>query len=298
MRLVFIVNPVQINDGWSPWDARVGGSEECVIEWSKRLQAKGYECSVFHNGQHGDFQGVNYLPHNAYEPADVTINVNYPQFFPQGKTIYWTSLTENPNLDEFDAVCAISDYARKHTGLPKRTKLVPPGYDPKQIYPGHKFPKQCLYASSPDRGLDTLLQAWPSVVAAHPDATLVLTYGAPQVNLPNIINLGTVDESTMDELYRTSDIWCHPANGGELYCMTGIKAQAAGCVPVYIPTMALAETVRYGYKATDQNYATMLITALSDTEGRARIRRLLAKESYPTWEDSVNSLLDVINSVI
>lgn len=290
MKVSFICNYIAINDGWSPWDTRIGGSEEFIVEVSKRLEDN-HDVMVYHNGQHGVYHGVTYRDHSEYRPGDITINVNYPEFKPQGKTIYWTSLDKNPDLKAFDAVCVISQYQRDNCHIEhKNIHLVPPGYDPEKIYPDKKVSKQCFYASSPDRGLNTLLEAWPSVVAAHPDATLLLTYGAPPVSLPGVISLGEVDEDTINEIYRTSDIWCHPANGGELYCMTGIKAQAARCWPVIIPIMALDETVEYGTFSTKQDYAQDLIATLD-------AKREAPSLKYPTWQDTTNKLEELIQSV-
>jgi glycosyltransferase involved in cell wall biosynthesis len=116
--------------------------------------------------------------------------------------------------------------------------------------------------------------------------------------LPGVINLGEVSEEDMNEVYRTSSIWCHPCNGGELYCMTGIKAQAANCVPVIIPTMALAETVRHGIRCTKENYAQKLATVVEDGGLQAYERGKLAKEHYPDWQDSTDALLAVIEKVL
>lgn len=303
VKVSFICNPVYINNGWSPWDTRVGGTEECIIEWSKRLQQRGYEVQVFHNGQHGEYEGITYRKHSEFEAGDVTINVNYPQFKEGNKKILLSSLTDHPDLSHFDIVCAISKYQIENCGIQhKDIRLLPPGYDQTKVYPGNKIPKQCFYASSPDRGLATLLEAWPKVHEKHPDATLLVTYGG-SLDLPGVINLGEVDEDTMCDIYRTSDIWCHPANGGELYCMTGIKAQASGCVPVYIPIMALAETVRNGYKVYPSDnqsdlYAEALITALDENENRDVIRNFLTRESYPSWESTTDILENIIKDVV
>lgn len=287
MKVSFIVNYIHINGGWSPWDQRVGGSEEAVIEWSKRLVALGHDVQVFHNGKHGLYCGVEYLDHSEYVPNDITINVNYPEFEPKGTTIYYTTLDRNPDLSKFDAVGVLSQYAKENTGVIHRdTHIIPLGYDETQIYPDKKVSKQCFYASSPDRGLETLLEAWPEVHRAHPDATLILTYGA-DVAMDGVINLGSVDNETMNEVFRTSQVWCHPANGGELYCITGVKAQAAGCWPVIIPAMALAETVKYGTFTTKEQYAEALSAVLDDVPEPE-------KHSYPTWDDSTALLLSLI----
>lgn len=299
MQISFIVNPVYLNDGWSPWDLRLGGSEECVVEWSKRLAMRHW-VTVYHNGRHGEHKGVQYKDHSEYEPGDITINVNYPQWPVKGKTVYWSSLTDNPDTSKFDVVLGISEYAKQNTGLPERTILLPPGYDDTQIYTGKKIAKQCFYSSSPDRGLDILLEAWPKVYEEHPDATLIVTYGG-EVDLPGVLNIGSVDERTMSEIYRTSDVWCHPCIGGELYCMTGKKAQVSGCIPVIIPIMALNETVERGFKVKDpKDYAQTLIEVLNmPMEARNTIRQDVIKHAHAvTWEESTKTLLEIINGVL
>lgn len=301
MKISFICNPVYINGGWSPWDTRLGGSEECIVQWSRRL-AKDHEVSVFHNGKHGEYEGVQYKDHSDYEPGDITVNVNYPQFKPQGRTIYWSTLTDNPDLTQFDAVAGLSKYALEHTNLHhENLYILPCGFDKEEMYPEIKIYKQCLYASSPDRGLSTLLDVWPQVYETHPDALLLVTYGAEPQDIPGVMFMGDVPEDVMNELFRTSDIWCHPCNGGELYCVSGIKAQEAGAIPVIIPTMALAETVVRGFKVTEaKDYAQSLIEVLNMSEIQRDGIRLDVKSHSPgvTWEESTNKLLEIINSVV
>ena len=298
MRISFICNYIYLNGGWSPWDKRIGGSEEFIVEVSKRLVKLGHEVTVFHNGQHGVYEGVEYRSHDDFTAGDITININFPEFKCDGKQVFWTSLDKHPNLSHFEAVCYISEYQRNNCGIEHKNLFwVPPGYDETKIYPGTKIPKQCLYASSPDRGLETLLRAWPKVHESHPDATLIVTYGAQEYDLPNVTFIDATNEE-MDELYRTSDIWCHPANGGELYCITGVKAQAAGCVPVIIPVMALHETVKHGFFSTGgiNNYIKFLNYALSGAKETERGE--MSKEHYPTWDTSTDRLMEIINSVI
>ena len=245
-----------------------------------------------------------YKGYDGFQPGDININVNYPQWSTPHPSIYATSLTDNPDLSDFDAVAAISQYAKEHTNLPERTVVVPLGVDyPPNVDLEAKLPtkvsKQCFYASSPDRGLDVLLEAWPQVYAAHPDATLILTYGA-QTDLPGVICLGDADDDTMAELYATSDIWCHPCTGVELFCLVGKKAQAAGCIPVIIPHMALAETVQRGFKTDREHYAQTLIEVLDmPFDARNSIRRVVAEYADAiTWQQSTEKLLVLINNVL
>lgn len=290
MNLSIICNVLE--KGWSPWDKRLGGSEETIVKWASGLTERNHTVRVFHNGRHGIYKGVLYEPQEEYDEGDVTINVNYPQFGRRGKTFYYSTLTGNPDVSQYDAVGIVSEYARATINHPNIV-IIPPGYDSDKIYPAEKIPKQCLYASSPDRGLDTLAQIWPSVVEKYPDAQLIVTYGG-QINTPNT-TCGEYTENEMNELFNTSDIWVHPANGGELYCISGIKAQVAGAVPVYFPTMALAETVKEGVACKDgRDMYAQIISLLDDEDRKADIRYQLSKHEYPGWEKSV----DLIESSI
>lgn len=294
-RLAFLVN--EVAGGWSPKSTRLGGTEESVVEWAKQFKFRGYEVKVFHNGEHGNYDGVEYLDREKYRGGDgITINLKSPEVDPREPTFYFTNETDirGKDLTRYSGVIWPSKWAMDNIPVKaKKIRIVPHGYDPKKIYPETKVPKTVLYASSPDRGLDNLLEVWPEVYAEHPDANLILTYGTP-ANGEGIMTMGEVNEDTMNSLIRNSDIWCHPASGGELYCMVGVKAQVAQCVPVYFPIMALQETVRYGIATNKQYLAVALKGILGDEKRKEYIRNRLAMQEYPTWEISANILETVI----
>lgn len=305
MKIDFLVNPVF--DGWEPTDTRLGGTERAVVEWAEELARRGHLVRVYYNKRmHGNRPPTVYKndgelwwhPRGDYLTTtlqgDVCINIKSSEVPPKGPTLYYTNEMNASDLDlsAYDGVIHISNYAKDNIPVNNpNVYIVPHGYDQTQIYPDKKMPKQCFYASSPDRGLQTLLEAWPKVYEAHPDATLIVTYGGTGPALPGVMYMGEVDEDFMADIYKTSDIWCHPCNGGELFCITGIKAQAAGCWPVIIPTMALQETVKYGTFSNAQDYAQDLIDALT-------WHPVPSPEKMPTIEDSTNELLNVIHSVI
>lgn len=291
-----MTNYVHLNGGWSPVDKRLGGSEEMVVETAKRL-AKQHEVVVYHNGTHGIFDGVAYKAHEEFEEPDVVINLNAPEFDCRAPQIFWTSLAKRVDTSKFAAVCCISEFALNYAEIVHpNVFIIPPGYDPNKIKPGDKIPKQCFYASSPDRGLDVLLKAWPTVYERNPDATLILTYGA-KTDLPGVICLGDVDEDTMNEIYATSDVWCHPCTGIELFCMTGAKAQVAQCIPVVIPHMALMETVKTGYFTCEHDYADTLSAVLSHDYKEASKNRRGSANGFDTWDKTTTKLLKVINLI-
>lgn len=306
MVINFIVNPVA--GGWDPGDNFLAGTEDSVVKWAEGLAGKKHKVTVFRNSGRGfkdlTYKGVLYRDRSSYSGgADVCINVksyDVPKLEP---TFYLTNETDasRHDLSIYEGVIWPSKWAVDNIPTNARQVFILPyGYDPKTIYPAKKKRYQCLYASSPDRGLGTLLNIWPEIHKKHPDSQLLVTYGAEIPPTTGVKNLGKISEQSMNRLYRTSEFWCHPCNGGELYCITGIKAQAAGCIPVIIPRMALAETVNGGFWARDESsYLAALDAALSSSSRTINsMRKDLSSRHYPTWEDSVEQLEDIMAAAI
>lgn len=300
MVIDFLCN--QVFDGWEPSDPRLGGTEESIVQWAKHLKSLGHTVRVYRNGRLKHSPDGYFERYNYDGSGDFTINIKSSDIAPKGPTLYLTNETNATDLDlsAYDGVIWPSSWAARNIPVNNANLyVIPHGYDPQTIFPGLKVPKQCFYASSPDRGLETLLKVWPDVYAQHPEATLLVTYAAPSEVVPGVMFLGECTEDEMNHIYQTSDIWCHPCSGGELFCITGIKAQVAGCVPVVMPTMALAETVRGGYFAkTEQAYKEVLIKALSDRETNADIRKGLADQHYADWAETAELLLRTMGEVL
>jgi glycosyltransferase involved in cell wall biosynthesis len=304
VKINFLVN--EVFSGWEPTDTRLGGTEESVVKWAEELVKLGHEVTVYKNERPIHYFlhcGVYYLDRGKYRGGgDICINIKSPEVSAKEPTLYLTNETNATDLDlsAYAGVIWPSQWCVDNIPVNNKTFILSHGYDRKAIYAETKIPKQCLYASSPDRGLDTLLEVWPAVYDQHPDASLLVTYGAEPQDIPGVTFLGELDDGTMNELYRTSDIWCHPCNGGELFCITGKKAQVAGCIPVIIPTMALAETVERGFKTDREHYAQSLTYVLGmKMEHRDAIRQdVIAHANALTWEQSTQKLLEIIGTVL
>lgn len=311
MKINFLVNPVV--GGWEPTDTRLGGTEESVVRWSEELASRGHKVWVFRNGRQDmniyggkppaewayEHNGVHYWSRSYHDGGDATINIKSSEIKPDKVPMFYlTNETDATRLDlsAYEAVIWPSQWAVDNIPVNNKTVILPHGYDSEKIKPGVKIPKQCLYASSPDRGLDYLLRVWPEVRKLHPDATLIVTYGAPAQPVDGVMFMGDVDEDTMNELYATSDVWVHPCSGGELYGITGIKAQAAGCVPVYFPMMALAETVKQGVACDEFNFVHRLSEVLGDEKLKADIRGKLKQEHFVDWQESTDILEKIIGA--
>lgn len=157
-------------------------------------------------------------------------------------------------------------------------------------------PKRIIYTSSYDRGLEHLLKMWPDIRREVKDAELHVYYGwqlflqfhkdnpgsmawhkkmVELLTQEGVTDHGRVPQPVLDEEYKRSGIFAYPAHFGEINCISAIKAQAYGCIPVVIDYAALKETVQFGFKVegdiydeeTQQKYKEMLIWALKLTNG-------------------------------
>lgn len=82
------------------------------------------------------------------------------------------------------------------------------------------------------KGLDILLDAWPTVMARIPHANLVVM-GAQRTHLPpGVTALGPVAGDEKWNLLRSSAVFCAPNLGGESFGITLLEGMAAGCAPV------------------------------------------------------------------
>lgn len=187
-------------------------------------------------------------------------------------------------------------------------------------------PKRIIYTSSYDRGLEHLLELWPKVREAVPDATLHIFYGfdlfdrfygnnpasmewkaklVEKFALPGVTEHGRVPQAELAGEYAKSGIWAYPTHFGEINCISAIKAQAHGCEPVVVNYAALAETVRFGRKVdgdiydqeTKDEYLTQLIEALETPMSDDDRKKMMAwaRETY-AWDAIAKQWAEVMRS--
>jgi glycosyltransferase involved in cell wall biosynthesis len=135
-----------------------------------------------------------------------------------------------------------------------------------------KMPGKIFYGSDYDRGLIYILDKWDSLKKKYPHITLVVCYGweifdkkllnadaavrkqmlffreriETLLQQDGITHLGRISHKRVDEELVSSEFWFYPCTFPENCSTLSLKAQAAKCVPVIIPTAGLQETVRYG----------------------------------------------------
>lgn len=170
-------------------------------------------------------------------------------------------------LQNCDAVIVLSNY---HQQRWCQVFKVPPGKIflssmgiPLERFAAPRFnlekrPRRAYYSSTPHRGLDVLLQTWPLIKAAVPDAELVVysslkVYGVPEMaefqalydlarQLPGVIYKGSVGQAELRQAAMASRVLAYPCIFPETGCVTAMEAMAAGCVVVSTSLGALPET--------------------------------------------------------
>lgn len=177
-------------------------------------------------------------------------------------------------------------------------------------------PFSCIYTSSYDRGLEHLLTIWPTVKEAVKGATLDIYYGwqifdsfysnnpssmkwkermVEMMKAPGITHHGRVPQKEIEEAMKQTAIWAYPTHFGEINCITGLKAQAFGAVPVVINYAALETTVQFGIKIQGDIYdpevkdtfTKQLIWALQNPKWQEEVRKPMqewASKKFP-WSE-------------
>ena len=130
---------------------------------------------------------------------------------------------------------------------------------------------RAVYCSAANRGLLLLLEMWPAVRDAVPDATLEVCYGLELFERadtpPRLRGLAAgvrakckeladegvtlreaVPHGELLRLLGSAGVWAYPCIFEEIFCIAAIEAQAMGAWPVTTDSAALAETVRGGFK--------------------------------------------------
>lgn len=247
-------------------------------------------------------------------------------------TMLWLhDVPNNPDFTEermqyIDKVAVLSEYHKSLLRIHKRGMFYPMPAEkvfltsngipelPHEEWKGN--PHRMIYSSSFDRGVVYLLQNWGKVRKAVPEAELHLFYGwevydaihrdNPQrkqwkdsvmtlMKQDGIVYHGRVGHNALHAEMAKSGVWAYPTDFTEISCITAMKAQALGAIPVVTDFAALQETVRNGVKVdvditTEEGqteYIDALIDLLKDEDKQKDIRKGMMKwaRNYFSWSN-------------
>lgn len=174
-------------------------------------------------------------------------------------------------MGSVDVIFCLSEFAAKPLPDAFRHKLVltKNGLNAGQLRDGPNFPTQFIFASSPDRGLECTLSEWPAIHKALPGSRLHVFYGfnkyylAAMADRPEmreakvrierlarahgVVWHGMVGQDVLSTAFAECGFWLYPTEWPETSCITAMKAQAMGAIPITsrFPESGVPETCVY-----------------------------------------------------
>uniref|UniRef100_A0A6C0KWN6 Glycosyltransferase 2-like domain-containing protein n=1 Tax=viral metagenome TaxID=1070528 RepID=A0A6C0KWN6_9ZZZZ len=188
-----------------------------------------------------------------------------------------------------------------------------------------KIKNKFIYSSFPNRGLLQLLQMWPQILEAHPDATLDIyaDVNGEWVNrvepemmkevrellfnskYSNIKYHGWVNKSVLADAWKTAEYWFYPCIFMETFCLTALEAALTKTIVIANDLAALQNTVgdrglvipgNAKEKEWQEKAISELLKLMADNPESEERRERFIKRNYEwasklTWESQANKLL-------
>lgn len=287
---------------FEPWNAEtieregIGGSETAAAKMAKEFSLLGYRVVAFCNcvNLEGHFDGVEYKDLSRFNDF---IDMHYIDVFILSRHIdvmqhnirankkyfwvhdVWAKGTGFGDGDlvkkyqkEFDGIFCLSNWHKNFFqqthGIDGSNIIVTQNGIDLSHFNGNpaKEKNRFIYSSSPDRSLDVVLDLFPKIKEALPDATLHIYYGFENfekslqyssnenqkllyqkiktgIQQEGVYYHGKVGQKELAEAFLKSDIWLYPTQFTETYCITALEAQMAGALCICTTIGALETTV-------------------------------------------------------
>lgn len=263
----------------------IGGSEEATINVARELVKLGNEVTVFNRCEddEGEYDGVTYENYEYYDnqECDILIYWRVPAYIEKyrrgkAKKVYLWLHDVTPEHEVLpvklflDGIFVLSKYHASFLPHLKELLIVTQNgvnlskFDQKVW----RNPYKIVYGSSYDRGLKDLLEMWQEIKLAVPEAELSVFYGWNNMDKAikagnkdieefkeyieelmqqqGVKHLGRINHQEVAKEFLSAGVWAYPSWFPEISCITAMKAQIGGAVPVITPTAALQETVKWG----------------------------------------------------
>lgn len=345
-----------------PWNALdinergLGGSETAIVQMADKLASRGWFVEVYAGVSGvGPIGQVLYRMPYEYDPeehCDVFVSVRNPviaDWAPNADvTVLWCHDAHmggqlRDRQQAFDSILALSDdhaAALKEFEGVENCDRTRNGIDlkrwPRGDRPFEDRDPTVIYSSSPDRGLEKLLDLWPQIKEQVPDAALKVFYGfdvfdkmhaanppmqdwkkrlvARMEELDGVEFHGRVDQQRLAHEQESARVWAYPypyENHTETSCITAMEAMAAGLYCVATESGALPETLTGGGIVMkqlstgdfpDAGFVAAVIAGLSDPgeweEANANARARAASLSWDAVADEWDDRFSSILSTV
>jgi glycosyltransferase involved in cell wall biosynthesis len=286
-------------ESWTPSDMEqraVAGSEIAAVRLAQEFARRGFRVVIFvpSDGRSGNYSGVefrdgaDFLRFAEEQVIDILIVSRYVRLldgpFRARKRFLWLhdicALGTAPGANDvmhslhgrIDGIVCQTDFQveavmRWHGIDREKMHIIGLGTDTTRFEVDiDRQPNRFIYASAPERGLDTLIDLFPLIRRRIPDAELhifygwdlwdhfIARYGAAEhkrsgdrlkvrCNQPGVVMHERAGQKQIAEEFLKSDIWFYPTRFVETFCITALEAQLGGAVCVCSDLGALHNTV-------------------------------------------------------
>jgi glycosyltransferase involved in cell wall biosynthesis len=303
MRIVIWTGPAW--ETWGPDSLKtgIGGSELAALHVAAGLAGLGHDVEIAGQVIPGRWRGVRFVDYREYAQLATTMQAEVAKkiecdVFVSSRMLnaHWLLKPESrlsalwmhdvhvggdPNgfMMAYDIILNPSAWAsetarRYYPGVPADRFVVTRNGIDTSLYAGEitKIGCKAVYSSSPDRGLDKLLDWWPAIREMRPDAELHVYYGFDtwarmaehyrdriaklQIEIfrtrlarmadQGVVAHGRVGQEELARAWMGASLWLYPTSFAETSCITAMEAQAAGAWPITSGLAALKETVQHG----------------------------------------------------
>ena len=264
------------------------GSEISCLEYALAMRDRGHEVLlvVGQTMQPIEWRGIKIFPltdPKVVDGCDAVCSWNEPDLFRELTPGPFRLMNQQLNdfgycrpgwAEHVDLVTSPSahhlEFLRKQAPGVRTWDVLPNGCDPTQYEDGHRVPGRVLWASSADRGLHRLLDAWPTIKAHVPHASLRCFYNfqpadfdefeaiGPNVH-PDLLEIaqrkryiqyatarlaeskwdvqhvGSIGRTRMRMEFEHATVLGYPCDTiryTEGFSVTSLEACASGCLPV------------------------------------------------------------------
>ena len=329
---------------WDPDDCLKGlpGSEEAVVYASQSLEKLGHSVTVMmnppKNTKYKNWVSVDVEP-KGFDMVILWRRYDCERYKIHNKYVFgWFHDSPRPYglFSQFDGVFILSEHHRAQflqwqgfdripyticgNGVVLEQFDKPIGYD--NVY-------SIGYFSNYARGLMNLIKIWPNIRRAFPKATLGICYGRihwgclneqdfnfligkiEQYKNLGVTEFGKIGHQELANIMQRTSIFAYPCNEqgySETWCITAVKCQLAGMIPVTTRIGALDETIHKeapSIRRIDNlndldNYETLLKktlirAALTDTK-EERKKYIEFARQY-TWERCVKKWISLYEEI-
>jgi glycosyltransferase involved in cell wall biosynthesis len=283
----------------TPYQLPLGGSESALCYLAEALARRGHQAFVFHPGPTpAASRGVSCLPLTEpglrqAGPLDAVLVLNLagharalrPLLGRDTLLVLWNQhhwdqpavqpLRDPAERAAYDGFALVSDWQRQeylqHVGLdPQRTGVLRNGIAPAfaGLFPeaaalgdSPRRPPVLAYTSTPYRGLDLLLEAFPRIRQAVPEARLKVFSGMGVYQIPaaedqarfgalyqrcremdGVEYVGSLAQPELAAELAQAAVLAYPNTYPETSCIAVLESLAAGCTVVTSARAALPET--------------------------------------------------------